>query len=64
MVDKYRKEQQKKLDERFEVMQQTIESLERRIDEVENRECIIEDRISQIMQLQRELVKHHEVVSG
>jgi len=45
-------------------MQQTIESLERRIDEVENRECIIEDRISQIMQLQRELVKHHEVVSG
>jgi len=58
------KSSKKKLDERFEVMQQTIESLERRIDEVENRECIIEDRISQIMQLQRELVKHHEVVSG
>lgn len=61
MVDRYRKEQEKRLGAQFEVISQRIEMVERRMDEVENRECVIEDRLSQIMQLQRELVKQREV---
>lgn len=61
MVDKYRKAEEKRLEEHFEVLEHRIEMVERRMDEVECRECIIEDRLSQIMQLQRELVKQREV---
>lgn len=59
MVDKYRKEQLKRL----EILEYRIEMVERRMDEVERRECIIEDRISQLMQLHAELVKRLEVSS-
>jgi len=34
------------------------------MDEVEKRECIIEDRLSQIMQLQREIVHRMEAEHG
>lgn len=57
MVNKYMKEQER----HFELIENRMEMVERRMDEVERRECIIEDRLSQIMMLQRELVRRLEV---